>query len=86
MDRKRQVLKYSLVSFWSALNRVKNKYLFHMRWPTKKPPPKVHGEAIKKDLPVDPLSSSLFGSMDGGMNSKGKGKFSHCILFHLIVA
>ena len=31
--------KYSLVSFWSALNKVKNKYQFHMQPPAKKGPP-----------------------------------------------
>ena len=40
---------------------------------TKKPPPKVHVEVIKKGPLVDPLSSSLFSTTDGGLKDKIKG-------------
>ena len=79
-------LKYSLDSFQSACNKVKNKYQFHMRVLTKKPPPKVHVNVIKKGPLVDPLSSSLFGTTDGGMKDKDKGTLCHRIWFGCCIA
>ena len=45
------------------------------------PPPKVHVEVIKKGALADPLSSSVLGTMDGGMKDEGKGEFSSSVLF-----
>ena len=78
--------KYSLVSFQSALNKVKNKYQFHMRLPTKKPTPKVNVKVIKKGPPVDSLMSSLFSMMDAGMKDEGKGTFWGSVCVCLIFA
>ena len=76
-------LKNNLDSFQSALNKAKSQYQFHMRLLTKKPPPKVHVEVIKKGPLVDPLSSSLFGTTDGG--TKDKDKAMLCTAFGLVV-
>ena len=79
-------LKYSLDSFQSAHKKVKNKDQFHMRPLTKNPPLKVHVKVIKKNPPVDPLSSSLFGTTDGGTRDKDKGTLCHSIWFGCCIA
>ena len=78
-----KLLKNSLDSFQSALNKAKSKYQFHMRLLTKKTPPKVHVEVIKKGPLVDPLSSLLFGTTDGV--TKDKDKAMSCTAFGLVV-
>ena len=52
-----------------------------MRVLKKKPSPEVYVNMIKKGPPVDPPSSSLFGTMDGGMKDKDKGTLCCSVWF-----
>ena len=65
-------VKYSLQSFWSALNKAKGKYQFHSQPPMKKAPPSVHVEVIEKGPLADMLTGSLFGTMEAGMKAQAK--------------
>ena len=80
-------VKYSLVSFQSALIKVKNKYQFHTRPPTKVllKVPKVNIEVMKKGPAPDPQYSSLFGTADGGIRDKGKGRLVCRVLFVILL-